>query len=103
MAQRFGDLKTLMETPPADILAALVELHGFGEERARAVGDFFADERHRAVLHKLMARGVSPSEPKALREGPLGGVRVCVTGTLVAPAARSRRRSRRRAEFSTRA
>ena len=82
VAQRFGDLKTLMETPPADILAALVELHGFGEERARAVGDFFADERHRAVLHKLMARGVSPSEPKALREGPLGGVRVCVTGTL---------------------
>ena len=82
VAVRFGDLKTLMETPPADIFAALVELHGFGDERARAVSDFFADERHRAVLQKLMARGVSPSEPKTLREGPLAGVRVCVTGTL---------------------
>jgi DNA ligase (NAD+) len=74
-----------METAPADILAALVELHGFGDERARAVSDFFADERHRAVLQKLMARGVSPSEPKIVREGPLGGVRVCVTGTLSRP------------------
>ncbi|MGZ3428979.1 MAG: NAD-dependent DNA ligase LigA, partial [Polyangia bacterium] len=85
VAKRFGDLKTLMETSPPDILAALVELHGFGDERARAVSDFFADERHRAVLRKLMARGVSPSEPKIVREGPLGGVRVCVTGTLSRP------------------
>jgi DNA ligase (NAD+) len=59
-----------------------MQLHGFGEERARAVSDFFADERHRAVLEKLMARGVSPSEPKPTHEGPLAGVRVCVTGTL---------------------
>ncbi|HWE26452.1 MAG TPA: NAD-dependent DNA ligase LigA [Polyangia bacterium] len=86
VAQRFGDLQTLMETPPPAIFDALVELHGFGEERARAVSDFFADERHLAVLHKLMARGVSPKEPpKAVREGPLAGVRVCVTGTLSRP------------------
>jgi DNA ligase (NAD+) len=86
VAQRFGDLRTLMDTPPQQIFDALVELHGFGDERARAVSDFFADERHRAVLHKLMARGVSPVEPpKATREGPLGGVRVCVTGTLSRP------------------
>jgi DNA ligase (NAD+) len=86
VAQRFGDLKTLMEAQPQQIFEALVELHGFGDERARAVSDFFADERHRAVLHKLMARGVSPVEPaKATRQGPLGGVRVCVTGTLSRP------------------
>ncbi|HEX9100830.1 MAG TPA: NAD-dependent DNA ligase LigA, partial [Polyangia bacterium] len=85
VAVRFGDLKTLMDTPPDGILAALVELHGFGEERARAVSDFFADERHRAVLAKLMARRVSPAEPKTVREGPLGGIRVCVTGTLSRP------------------
>jgi DNA ligase (NAD+) len=87
VAVRFGDLKTLMETPHEQIYAALVELHGFGEERARAVSDFFADERHRAVLEKLMARGVTPVEPKTVREGPLGGVRVCVTGTLSRPRA----------------
>ena len=86
VAQRFGDLKTLMEAQPQQIFDALVDLHGFGEERARAVSDFFADERHRAVLRKLMERGVSPVEPaKATREGPLGGVRVCVTGTLSRP------------------
>ncbi|MDB4964585.1 MAG: ligase LigA [Myxococcales bacterium] len=85
VAKRFGDLATLMATDPEQIFAGLVELHGFGDERARAVSDFLADERHRAVLHKLMARGVSPSEPKTVREGPLGGVRVCVTGTLSRP------------------
>lgn len=85
VAQRFGDLKTLMDTSADDIMKALVELHGFGDERARAVSDFFADERHRAVLHKLMARGLSPSEPKVERTGPLAGVRVCVTGTLSRP------------------
>src|SRR5439155_24337444 len=44
-----------------------------------------ADGRHRAVLQKLMARGVAPVEPKTVREGPLGGVRICVTGTLSRP------------------
>ncbi len=85
VAVRFGDLQTLMDTPPDGIFAALMELHGFGDERARAVSDFFADERHRAVLNKLIARGVAPLEPKTVREGPLGGVRVCVTGTLSRP------------------
>src|SRR6185437_11418842 len=81
----FGDLRSLMDTPPDGIFAGLMELHGFGDERAGAVSDFFADERHRAVLQKLMARGVSPSEPKTVREGPLGGVRLCVTCTLSRP------------------
>ena len=85
VATRFGDLRSLMDTPPDGIFAGLMELHGFGDERARAVSDFLADERHRAVLQKLMARGVSPSEPKTVREGPLGGARVCVTGTLSKP------------------
>jgi DNA ligase (NAD+) len=86
VARRFGDLQTLMATPPAEILTALVALHGFGDERARAVSEFFADERHRAVLEKLMARGVSPVEPPPpTKEGPLAGMRVCVTGTLAKP------------------
>jgi DNA ligase (NAD+) len=82
VAERFGDLATLMATPTGAIEQALAELHGFGEERARAVAAFFADERHRRVLEKLIARGVSPSEPRAAATGPLAGVSVCVTGTL---------------------
>jgi DNA ligase (NAD+) len=87
VAERFGDLATLMATPPDAIRAALEELHGFGGERAQAVAGFFADERHRKVLEKLMARGISPSEPRVERTGPLAGVRLCVTGTLSRPRA----------------
>jgi DNA ligase (NAD+) len=85
VAKRFVDLATLMATPSEQIFTALMDIHGFGEERARAVSEFFADARHRAVLEKLMARGVSPSEPQTVHDGPLGGVRVCVTGTLSRP------------------
>jgi DNA ligase (NAD+) len=85
VAQRFGDLATLMSTDVAAVRSSLMEIHGFGEERASAVADFFADERHRAVLAKLMERGVSPSEPKVERVGPLAGVSVCITGTLSRP------------------
>jgi DNA ligase (NAD+) len=86
VAARFGDLESLMAASPEQIHAALMEIHGFGEERARAVSAFFADERHRAVLRKLMDRGVSPVEPSRPKgDGPLAGVRICVTGTLSRP------------------
>jgi DNA ligase (NAD+) len=85
VAVRYGDLATLMATVPEQIESALQEIHGFGQERATAVASFFADERHRAVLHKLMKRGVSPAEPKVERTGPLAGLRICLTGTLSRP------------------
>jgi DNA ligase (NAD+) len=85
IAVHFGDLTTLMTASPTELQTALIKLHGFGDERARAVSEFFADERHRALLQKLIARGVSPSEPKLERTGPLSGVRICVTGTLARP------------------
>jgi DNA ligase (NAD+) len=85
VAERYADLPSLMAATPEAMHTALVGLHGFGEERARAVSEFFAEPRHRAVLEKLMARGVSPREPKVERSGPLAGVRVCVTGTLSRP------------------
>jgi DNA ligase (NAD+) len=85
LAVHFGDLTTLMAATTEQIQTELVKLHGFGDERARAVSDFFGDERHRALLQKLIARGVSPSEPKIERTGPLSGLRFCVTGTLARP------------------
>jgi DNA ligase (NAD+) len=86
VAERFRDLPSLMATAPASIDSALQQIHGFGEERARAVSQFFAEPRNRAVLEKLIARGVSPVEPqKAARSGPLAGLRFCVTGTLTRP------------------
>ena len=38
------------------------------------------------LIEKLRARGIDPTEPEEkLAEGPLSGMRVCVTGTLSRP------------------
>ena len=87
VADRFGSLAALMAAGPEEIDASLQALHGFGAERARAVSAFFTDPRNRRVLEKLIARGVSPTEPKIERTGPLAGKSVCVTGTLARPRA----------------
>jgi DNA ligase (NAD+) len=85
VAKRYENLHQLMEASPQSVYDALMELHGFGEERARQVSNFLADARHRAVLGKLIERGVAPAEPKVERSGPLAGVHICVTGTLSRP------------------
>jgi DNA ligase (NAD+) len=83
VAQHYESLAALMAA--ADIEKTLMGVHGFGEERAGDVARFFGEPRNRAVLEKLIERGVSPVEPKVERSGPLAGVRVCVTGTLSKP------------------
>jgi DNA ligase (NAD+) len=85
VAERYDNLAALLAASPAEVHAALFAIHGFGEERARVVAEFLEEPRNRAVLEKLMARGVSPSEPKVERSGPLAGLHLCVTGTLSRP------------------
>ncbi len=86
IAGEFESLEMLMQSTPEDIFARLFTVHGFGDERARAVREFFEEPRNRAVLEKLIARGVSPREPKrAAPTGPLVGMSFCVTGTLSRP------------------
>src|SRR5262249_35245258 len=63
VARRYGDFATLLSTSPEEIERTLADLHGFGQERGHAVASFLAEPRNRAVLDKLVARGVSPSEP----------------------------------------
>jgi NAD-dependent DNA ligase len=60
------------------------------------------DAARRAVIDKLIARGVDPEEPVvATVDGPLTGKTLVVTGTLSASrAARSRSGSRPRAARS---
>ena len=63
-----------------------MELHGFGEERARAVSDFFADERHRAVLREAdRARRLAGRSRRRCARGRSAACGVCVTGTLSRP------------------
>jgi DNA ligase (NAD+) len=83
VAQRYESLVNLMKA--TEIEKDLMAVHGFGEERAGDVAKFLMEPRNRAVLQKLIDRGVSPVEPKIERNGPLAGVRVCVTGTLSKP------------------
>ena len=85
VAEHYRELASLMKATPEEIKAALLALHGFGEERAQKVSAFFAEPRNRVVIEKLQARGVSPSEPRIERIGPLAGLRLCVTGTLTRP------------------
>ena len=86
VAERYRELPPLMAAAASgELHAALLALHGFGDERAREIVDFLAEPRNREVLEKLIARGVSPIEPVVERSGPLAGIRICVTGTLSRP------------------
>ncbi len=80
IAERYESLEALLAASPAEVKAALLALHGWGEERANAVAAFL--EAGRPLLDKLVARGVSPTEPKPVSTGPLAGLSFCVTGTL---------------------
>jgi DNA ligase (NAD+) len=86
IAEQYRSLDHLLKTPPPEVYKTLANLHGFGEERASAVRDYLDDPRSQALMKKLQAHGISPSEPQTvLTSGPLLGKSVCVTGTLSLP------------------
>ncbi len=84
-ARLFGSLEALMSASSEEIQTRLVEVHGFGEERANAIAHFFAEPRNRRVLEKLIAHGVSPVETIVEKTGVLAGLHFCITGTLSKP------------------
>lgn len=88
VADRFGSLRALLDETPERLREALLEVPGFGAERASAVAEFFADEHNRGVLGRLRDAGVDPVEHRRGAEepaGPLQGKRLVLTGTLSAP------------------
>lgn len=86
IAEQYRSLDRLLAAPLPELYKTLANLHGFGEERAAAVRDYFTDPRSLALLQKLRDHGLSPSEPETVAtSGPLLGKSVCVTGTLSAP------------------
>ncbi len=85
VADRFGALATMMEREPSSLREALLEVPGFGDERARAVAEWFGDARNRAVVERLRAAGVDPVAHRRPSTGPLAGKSLCVTGTLARP------------------
>jgi DNA ligase (NAD+) len=86
IAEQYRSLERLLLTPLPELYKTLASLHGFGEERAAAVRDYFTDPRNLALLQKLREHGLSPREPETVAtSGALSGKSVCVTGTLSAP------------------
>lgn len=59
-------------------------IHGFGPKMVDSVVEFLRDESERAVMQKLLERGVGRPQPKehVALEGPLLGTSFCVTGVL---------------------
>jgi DNA ligase (NAD+) len=97
IAEKYGTLSALCaaadQVDSAALVAALCELDGIGETIARHVDGFLRDPHARAVVGKLLARGVDPAQPiKPVTEGPLTGKTLVVTGTLGVPRAEIQRR-----------
>ena len=84
IAEQYQTLTQLLAQTPEAVQRQLGSLHGFGEERAKAVRDYLHDEKMRALLHKFMAAGLSPKEPVAAT-GPLVDKTFCISGTLSKP------------------
>jgi DNA ligase (NAD+) len=79
LAREFRSLDAIMAASAEDLAA----VDGVGPTIARAVADWFADERHRDIVARLRTGGVCDhDEGDAAGPGPLQGVSVVVTGSL---------------------
>jgi DNA ligase (NAD+) len=79
LAAKFGSLDVIAAKSEAE----LAEVHGIGDEIARAIVAFFQEPDNVALIRKLKAAGVETTAPIA-PEGPkpLAGKTLVVTGTL---------------------
>ena len=80
LANHFGSLAAVMQAS----VEALTQVEDVGPVVAARVADFFAEQRHRALVQALLDAGVTPAEQQvAPRESlPLAGQTWVVTGTL---------------------
>jgi DNA ligase (NAD+) len=80
LAREFRSLDAIMAASAEELAA----VDGVGPTIAKAAADWFADERHRDIVARLRAGGVAvEDEGEAAGPGPLHGVTVVVTGSLV--------------------
>lgn len=86
VADLYGTLGDLMAEAPDLIREKLSALHGFGEERAEVVADFFSQDENRAMLDEIAGLGIRVIEPQRQR-GVFFGKILCITGTLSTPRA----------------
>jgi DNA ligase (NAD+) len=86
LAEKYGDLRSLLHRAPADLRTDLDAISGVGPKIAESVAAFLASPDQRNVLEKLLSFGVvAQSVRKERTSGPLNGLSFCVTGTLSKP------------------
>ena len=79
LAREFRSLDAIAAASAAELAA----VEGVGPTIAAAVVDWFADERHRALVERIRAGGAQLEDSgPAAGPGPLAGVTVVITGTL---------------------
>lgn len=95
LAAHFRTLEALVEAALADAQTAddpalkdkerfphLREVPDVGPEVARLISQWFAQDKHRALVDELRAAGVHWPQAEAVVEGPLSGKTFVLTGTL---------------------
>ncbi|HEX2676962.1 MAG TPA: NAD-dependent DNA ligase LigA [Polyangiales bacterium] len=88
VAERYRNLRALLDVPIEQLRTELDEIHGIGPKMVESLCAYLTDPEQRAVLEKLLALGVVAEEPDAapaVTEGPLLGKSFCVTGVLSRP------------------
>lgn len=88
IAERYGSLRALLDTPTEQVVEQLSDIHGIGPKMAESVAAYFADPHHRHVAEKLLAQKVRAEQPIAepiATDGALSGKTFCVTGVLSRP------------------
>lgn len=88
IARRFERFSALLAEDPDALRSELETIEGVGPKIADSVRRFLSDERHRAVLDRLVAAGLDPAPEGRGGDGaarPLAGRTFVVTGTLSRP------------------
>jgi DNA ligase (NAD+) len=79
LARRFGTMQALVDANAETIGA----VRGIGPTIAQAVAGFFAEQRNRALVERLVRAGLTMDEPaRASAAGSLSGMTFVLTGTL---------------------
>ncbi len=79
LARHFGSLDGIVAATPD----ALAGVRGVGDTIAASVSEYFADPTSRALVERLVARGVQTTEPNAMSTGgALADATVVLTGSL---------------------
>lgn len=84
LAETAVTLEALLGWSEDELREKVDAIHGFGPKMVDSVVEFMKDDAERAVMNKLLARGVGRPQPahQVAADGPLVGSSFCVTGVL---------------------